>query len=181
MKVANIGELDANTYSVELQQARNVNNHGKYYYFTDRVMLRQQQPITNYGVIPVKQGEQAKLVLDDPQLKSELELLCERINSGRQANDVFNFKKLDGRQYIKISKLISPPPLQHELMYCIAVNAIFVQANTQQAFLQMQVSEIAYKPISLLTHMWPAAATTTTSPNKSKNDEDFFLDGQIAW
>ena len=168
MQVVNIGELDGNAYNcVELQPSRNPINHGKYFYFKNRIILRQQQPTTNYGVIPGTNGERSKLAINDPLLKAELQLLIESIN--RSENEGFNFKNsANDRVYIKINNFISPPPLNHEIMYCVSVFAVFVQSCTRQAFLQMEVTEVAYKPICLLATTWPtfnpAAADAAVAP-----------------
>ena len=139
MKVANLGET--NSYDVKMVQSTKPNQHGKLYFFKDRIYLRKSQPIKHYDVW-FNNGQMQKLVLDDTELFNELQQIVAAVNKGKKGKEVMDFKLVPGRLYIKLSQTIHKLPLHHELLYTIAVSGVFQQSSTKKAFLQMEVTEV---------------------------------------
>ena len=158
MKVVNIGEN--NSYDVEMVPSQRPNKEGKMFLFKDRIYLRKVQPTTNYDVW-CNGGCMEKLILDDTDLYTELHKIALAVNQKKKAKDVLDFKLAPGRTYIKFAQTVQKLPLHHELLYTIAVYGVFYQASTKKAFLQMEVTEVGYKPITLLNNPWPVVAQDT--------------------
>jgi hypothetical protein len=155
MKVVNIGE--DSSYDVEMVPSQRPNKYGKMFQFKERIYLRKTQPTKNYDVW-CNSGHMEKLVIDDTELFNELHKISLAVNKGKKGKDVLDFKLAPGRTYIKFAQSITKLPLHHELLYTIAVYGVFYQTSTKKAFLQMEVTEVGYKPITLLSHSWPDVA-----------------------
>ena len=155
---------------IVLDTAAKVNPRGKFHYLRDRIYLVRDKPISNYVVFPgVGAADQPmKLSIEDAELSEELERLVGAVNKGRKAGECFKFKPFTGtRQCIKMSSAckVPPPPANHEIRYVITVYAVFQQAAAAgTAHLQMEISELEFKPISLLSQTpWPGSTNDDAS------------------
>ena len=169
MKVVNIG-CGEESYNISLVECKKSNQHGVMYYFNERIMLRKTKPVTDY-LIWVVNGRQDKVAITDNDLKNELTLISTAINKSRKQS--FDFKIDTDRIYIKLSEFLPPIPLHHELLYTVAVYGVFCKNANNKAYLQMEVSEVAFKPLNLLQNPWPLF--------NSPNDSGFVDNEETNW
>ena len=161
MKIVNIGE--GAVYKLGMQPKAKHNTYGNFGYFDERLMLIKKNPITEYTIIPANGTYSTQVGLNDPELAAELNAICDAINKDSQ----FKFKKYENKVYLKLGSNCQVPPRDHELLYCVCVYGIFNMASTQTTHLQMEIAEIAHKPIKLLNPSWATAAAPAASNNAS--------------
>ena len=166
MKIVNIGE--GAVYNVGMQPNTKHNTFGNFHYFEDRLMLRKKSPITEYSIVFANGTYHTQLAVNDPELAAELNAICEAINKDNQ----FKFKKYENRVYLKLGNNCQVPPRDHELLYCVCVYGIFNMASTQTTHLQMEIAEIAHKPIKLLNPSWAAPASNNASWGSTSNNSE---------
>jgi hypothetical protein len=161
MKVICIGSADASNYKdLKLQISSKPSPHGKFYYFKDKIFLQLVKPTTSYAVWRNAGADgsvgNAKLIIDDDDVRKELRLLMDA-TAINNTGDNFWFGGYDhGKLFIKMGRNVPAVPTNHEILFCIGVSSVFVQNTNKTAYLQMEVTEISYRPIRLLgPFAWP--------------------------
>ena len=98
-----------------------------------------------------------KLIVESAEVRNEINTLMKSLSSNNKLD--FTFKNVSSKIFYKMSSHLPLIPPNYELLFCIATHGVFVQNSTKICYLQMVVTEVTFKPITLLgTNCWTPKA-----------------------
>ena len=108
------------------------------------------KPSTNYAAWKNADTQNCKLILEDEDVSSELNFLSSTLVKAN-VGTIDVMKEMETKVSLKMGKHLPAIPPNNEVMIVISVSGIFVQNASKIGYLQMEVSEITFRPICLLT------------------------------
>ena len=150
VEVSDLASVASNYDDIAFSESKKPNKFGKLFYLNEKIMLVIRKPITDYGLWSPSDKDEANLIITLPaELKREIDAIIQAVSKQDQ-NLQFKELAVGEKLYIKIRKECGKVALNEELQIVVKVYAFFHQTTTMKSFLQLEVSEIHSRRISLL-------------------------------